>query len=126
MTATRPKMQGSWNLHEALPDDMAFFVFLSSSAGAIGARGQANYNSGNGFQDALAHHRRKKGMAAVSLDLGPILGAGVCRHSLETKCLTDLIQMVAEDEATLEMLRSSAFFGIREKVPHYHNYDRMC
>tara|TARA_R110002060_G_scaffold51583_1_gene62594 strand:- start:872 stop:1495 length:624 start_codon:yes stop_codon:yes gene_type:complete len=77
VTATRPKMQGSWNLHETMPKDLEFFVFLSSSAGAIGARGQANYNSGNGFQDALAHHRRSRGLAAVSLDLGPILGAGV-------------------------------------------------
>ncbi|KAK0129169.1 polyketide synthase [Cadophora gregata] len=101
-TATRPKMQGSWNLHETMPKDLDFFIFLSSSAGAIGARGQANYNSGNGFQDALAHHRRSKGLAAVSLDLGPILGAG----------------MVAEDEATLEMLRAAGFFGIREKDFH--------
>ncbi|KAG4435104.1 hypothetical protein IFR05_009413 [Cadophora sp. M221] len=102
ITATRPKMQGSWNLHESMPKDLDFFIFLSSSAGAIGARGQANYNSGNGFQDALAHHRRSQGMAAVSLDLGPILGAG----------------MVAEDEATLEMLRAAGFFGIREKDFH--------
>ncbi|KAL2061047.1 hypothetical protein VTL71DRAFT_9099 [Oculimacula yallundae] len=102
VTATRPKMQGSWNLHESMPKDLDFFIFLSSSAGAIGARGQANYNSGNGFQDALAHHRRAKGMAAVSLDLGPILGAG----------------MVAEDESTLEMLRAAGFFGIREKDFH--------
>ncbi|PVH82728.1 polyketide synthase [Cadophora sp. DSE1049] len=102
VTATRPKMQGSWNLHETMPKDLDFFIFLSSSAGAIGARGQANYNSGNGFQDALAHHRRRKGLAAVSLDLGPILGAG----------------MVAEDEATLEMLRAAGFFGIREKDFH--------
>ncbi|KAH7313034.1 beta-ketoacyl synthase domain-containing protein [Rhexocercosporidium sp. MPI-PUGE-AT-0058] len=102
VAATRPKMQGSWNLHDSMPKDLDFFIFLSSSAGAIGARGQANYNSGNGFQDALAHHRRSKGMAAVSLDLGPILGAG----------------MVAEDETTLEMLRSAGFFGIREKDFH--------
>jgi KR domain len=78
VSATRPKMQGSWNLHELLPNDLSFFVLLSSSAGVIGARGQANYNAGNGFQDALAHHRRKMGLSAVSLDLGIILGAGVC------------------------------------------------
>lgn len=76
-TAIAPKIQGSWNLHTLLPQDMDFFVFLSSSAGVIGARGQSNYAAGNGFQDALAHHRRSKRMAAVSLDLGPVLGAGV-------------------------------------------------
>ena len=79
--ATRPKIQGSNNLHNLMPKDLDFFVFLSSSAGVIGARGQANYAAGNGFQDALATHRRKKGIKAVSLDLGPILGAGVSLHT---------------------------------------------
>ena len=90
VTATRPKMQGSWNLHESMPKDLDFFIFLSSSAGAIGARGQANYNSGNGFQDALAHHRRSKGMAAVSLDLGPILGAGVSQKIAKYAYITNV------------------------------------
>ncbi|KAH6680488.1 hypothetical protein B0J14DRAFT_683803, partial [Halenospora varia] len=101
-TAIAPKIQGSWNLHTLLPQDMDFFVFLSSSAGVIGARGQSNYAAGNGFQDALAHHRRSKRMAAVSLDLGPVLGAG----------------MVAEDEATLDSLRQSGFIGVREQDFH--------
>lgn len=102
ISATQPKIQGSWNLHSLLPQDLDFFVFLSSSAGVIGARGQANYAAGNAFQDSLAHHRRKIGMKAVSLDLGPILGVG----------------MVAEDEATLDILRRSGFIGIREKYLH--------
>ena len=92
ISATGPKVQGSWNLHEAMPKDLDFFVFLSSSAGVIGARGQANYAVGNGFQDALASHRRSMGLAAVSLDLGPVLGAGVSHHcSRECKC-TNLFQ----------------------------------
>lgn len=82
VTATKPKIQGSWNLHELMPKNLDFFVFLSSCAGIIGARGQANYNAGNGFQDALAQHRRSKGLAGVSLDLGPILGAGVSQTML--------------------------------------------
>ena len=102
VSATGPKIQGSWNLHSLLPQDLDFFVFLSSSAGVIGARGQANYAAGNAFQDSLAHYRRGKGLKAVSLDLGPILGVG----------------MVAEDEATLDILRSSGFLGIREKDLH--------
>ena len=77
VAATKPKMQGSWNLHELMPEDLDFFVFLSSSTGVIGARGQANYAVGNSFQDALAQHRRSLGLAAVSLDLGLIIGAGV-------------------------------------------------
>lgn len=87
VSAIRPKMQGSWNLHELMPNDLDFFIFLSSSAGIIGARGQSNYNTGNAFQDALAHNRRSKGLAAVSLDLGPVLGAGVRRAETVVVCL---------------------------------------
>lgn len=102
VAATRPKIQGSWNLHLLLPQDLDFFVFLSSSAAVMGARGQANYAAGNAFQDSLAHYRRNKNLKAVSLDLCPILSVG----------------MVAEDEATLDILRSSGILGMREKDFH--------
>lgn len=39
MAAIRPKVQGSWNLHDLLPKDPDFFVMLSSSAGIAGSRG---------------------------------------------------------------------------------------
>lgn len=44
--AVRPKVQGTWNLHQYLPKDMDFFVLLSSSAGIAGSRGQGNYSAG--------------------------------------------------------------------------------
>ncbi|KZZ99128.1 polyketide synthase [Moelleriella libera RCEF 2490] len=110
--ATSPKMHGSWNLVKALSttgqgaeddddedDDKPFFVFLASSAGVIGNRGQANYAAGNSFQDALAHHCRLQGTHAVSIDLGPVLGAG----------------MLTESEEVLDMLRASGFYGIRHE-----------
>ncbi|GIZ46187.1 hypothetical protein CKM354_000932400 [Cercospora kikuchii] len=74
--ATRPKIQGSWNLHELLPKDLDFFVMLSSLAGIIGAILQANYAAGNTYQDQLAYYRRSKGLPAVSLNLGAIEGIG--------------------------------------------------
>lgn len=92
-----PKTAGSFNLHRLLPRAMDFFIFLSSSSGVIGNRGQANYAAGNSFQDALARHRSSQGMHSVSLDLGLILGAG----------------MVAEDEGLLDSMRSRGFFGTR-------------
>ncbi|KAI9046007.1 polyketide synthase module [Aspergillus affinis] len=67
-----PKVQGTWNLHQQLPSGMEFFVMLSSVAGVIGGRGQANYAAGNTFQDALARHRVALGEKATSLDLGVI------------------------------------------------------
>lgn len=95
--ATRPKMIGSWNLHNLLPQDMDFFVFLSSASGVIGNRGQANYAAGNCFQDALARHRASLGMkSSVSIDLGPVMGAG----------------MLENDEKTCAMLKASGFFMV--------------
>lgn len=100
-TAFRPKTLGSDNLMQTLGslDSDPFFVFLSSSAGVIGTRGQANYSAGNCFQDALARKHRAMGKHAVSIDLGPVLGAG----------------MLAEDEEILDMLKASGFYGIRHQ-----------
>lgn len=95
--ATRPKTIGSWNLHNVLPRDMDFFVFLSSASGVIGNRGQANYAAGNCFQDALARHRSSLGLKnSISLDLGPVMGAG----------------MLENDEKTLAILKASGFFTL--------------
>lgn len=78
--ATRPKIQGSWLLHHLLAEakqELQFFVMLSSIAGVVGNRSQANYASGNTYQDALANYRRQQGLPAVSVDLGLMLGIGL-------------------------------------------------
>lgn len=79
-----PKISGSWNLHQHLPADMDFFVMLSSVAGLVGNRGQSNYAAGNTFQDALAVHRRSKGLAASCLDLCNIMSVGFVAENQET------------------------------------------
>ncbi|MCJ1392471.1 hypothetical protein MMC18_005338 [Xylographa bjoerkii] len=99
MAAIRPKVQGSWNLHAHLPQDMDFFVMLSSSAGIGGSRGQGNYAAGNTYQDALAHHRDSNGLAATTLDVGMILGVG----------------FVAENLDAIDNLKNWGFMGIREE-----------
>ncbi|KAJ5091914.1 polyketide synthase [Penicillium alfredii] len=73
----RPKVQGTQLLHDLLPKNLEFFVMLSSIAGVIGNRGQANYSSGNTFQDGMAAYRRHQGLSAVSVDLGLMLGIGL-------------------------------------------------
>jgi len=75
--AIRPKIQGTRLLHGLLPKDMDFFVMLSSISGVVGNRSQANYAAGNTFQDALAQHRRERGLPAVSIDLGLMLDIGL-------------------------------------------------
>lgn len=76
-TSIRPKVQGSRNLHEQMPQDLDFFVMISSCVGVCGHKGQANYAAGCTFQDALAQHRRSKGLPATSIDLGWIIDAGI-------------------------------------------------
>lgn len=68
-TSLGPKITGSWNLHECLPSDLDFFIMLASTSGIIGSGGQANYATGNTYQDALAAYRIARGQKAVSLDL---------------------------------------------------------
>jgi hypothetical protein len=72
----KPKLHGSWNLHEQLPADLDFFVLLSSVAGVIGSQGQSNYAAGNTFQDALARYRVACGQRSVSLNFSMMAGHG--------------------------------------------------
>lgn len=74
--AVRPKVQGSWNLHNLLPSDLDFFIMLSSAGGIMGTRGQSNYASGSTYQDSLARYRASHGLTAASVDLGLIRGVG--------------------------------------------------
>jgi NADPH:quinone reductase-like Zn-dependent oxidoreductase/SAM-dependent methyltransferase/NAD(P)-dependent dehydrogenase (short-subunit alcohol dehydrogenase family) len=71
-TAVKPKVTGTWNLHEALPSDLDFFVMTSSLSGIFGIYGQANYASANTFLDAFAQFRQSKGLAASTVDLGVV------------------------------------------------------
>ncbi|KAG0649046.1 Highly reducing polyketide synthase [Hyphodiscus hymeniophilus] len=99
--ALRPKVQGSYNLHELLPTDMDFFIMLSSVAGLVGNRGQANYAAGNNYQDALARHRVAHGLAATTIDLGNILAVGfMAEHGigLMEKMTGTTEEAVREDE----------------------------
>jgi acyl carrier protein len=76
MIAVRPKLHRTWHLHNALGDDLDFFVMLSSSASMIGSRAQGNYAAGNAFQDALAVYRTSREQHASAIDLGIIFGVG--------------------------------------------------
>ncbi|RHZ44289.1 uncharacterized protein CDV56_102026 [Aspergillus thermomutatus] len=73
----RPKVDGSINLDRLFHDSpLDFFIFFSSAASVTGNAGQANYSAANFFMGSLAHKRRRRGLAASVIDLGPVLGTG--------------------------------------------------
>ncbi|KAK5626220.1 hypothetical protein RRF57_001935 [Xylaria bambusicola] len=74
--ATRPKITGTWNLHDFLPRDLDFFVLFGSHAGTLGYYGQSNYASANTFLDAFVQYRHKLGLAASVMDIGAVDDVG--------------------------------------------------
>jgi acyl transferase domain-containing protein/acyl carrier protein len=66
-----PKMVGAWLLHRLLADvPLDFFVLFSSSSSLLSSPMMGSYSAGNVFLDALAHHRRATGKAALSVNWG--------------------------------------------------------
>ncbi|WPH00651.1 iterative type I polyketide synthase [Acrodontium crateriforme] len=106
-TAVKPKVQGSWNLHDLLPKDMDHFIMLSSATGVLGNRGQVNYAAGNTYQDMLAYHRRSLGLPASTIDLGTILSVGYVAENLDrvkmARHLNTVLETIREEEVHVLM-----------------------
>ncbi|KAH8691692.1 reducing type I polyketide synthase [Phaeosphaeriaceae sp. PMI808] len=107
--ATRPKVQGSWNLHAVLPSGMDFFILLSSVCGIFGNRGQSNYAAGNTYEDGLARYRVSIGEKAVSIDLGIVLNEGFVASN--RKVMDHLLRQ--------DLLRPNSLAEVFAMLDHY-------
>ncbi|GGR76760.1 hypothetical protein GCM10010269_14950 [Streptomyces humidus] len=64
------KADGARHLDELLDRELDAFVLFSSVAGVWGSSNHAAYTAGNAYLDALAAHRRARGLTATSVDWG--------------------------------------------------------
>lgn len=77
MSIVRPKVRGTWNLHEVLLErPLDFFILLSSIAGFLGPLGQAVYAGTSTFMGAFAQFRVARGLPADTIHLGAVEGVG--------------------------------------------------
>lgn len=67
----RPKVTGTWLLHELTSDiELDFFVLFSSTTALWGSRDLAHYAAANQFLDTFAHFRHEHGLPALSINWG--------------------------------------------------------
>jgi acyl transferase domain-containing protein len=103
----RPKVLGAWNLHALTRDlPLDFFVLFSSIQSIVTSASQGNYAAANAFLDALAHHRKRAGMVAQSLDWGAWSGEGMAARldEVERVRLARVGFGALQEEAALSLL----------------------
>lgn len=99
-TAVEPKVQGTWNLHNAtMSSNLDFFILFSSYGGFGGNTGQANYAAANTFLDAFVQYRHRNGLVASVIDVGVMADVG----------------FVARTAGLLERLEKTVMRPVREK-----------
>ena len=107
-TVARAKVAGAWRLHMVLEKaPLDFFVLFSSASAVLASPMVAAYAGANAFLDALAHHRRARGLPALSIDWGLWGGVGMA----EGLGAADLATLVARGMGTIGVPRGLDLFA---------------
>ena len=108
-TAILPKVDGSWNLHNALMDQPLDFFFMSSSTVTIvNQPGQGNYNAANTFLEAFCQYRHRLNLPASVLNICPIDDVGfVFENPAAKKNLKAIGHYFLQEKDFLEYLQLS-------------------
>ncbi|KAI1211603.1 uncharacterized protein F4807DRAFT_473071 [Annulohypoxylon truncatum] len=119
---TRPKIQGTWNLHEALlGQPLDFFVMFSSFTGLIGQRGQSNYAAAGTFLDAFVQFRHGLGLPASVLDVGAVADVGfVAERPDLIQFFTTTSHHFLREQDVLDSLE----LAIHKSAPKPHKLDK--
>jgi len=140
-TVTQPKVQGTWNLHNASLNiglDLDFFLLFSSWSGLVGQWGQANYAAGNSFLDSFAEFRRNMGLAASTVDIGIMEDIGyvsrnahvlenfrtTSTHVLYEQDLLDSLHLMIKRGAPTAIEKCQLAIGLRSTQPLSAPYKR--
>ena len=106
------KADAAWHLHELTAHlELSTFVLFSSVAGVFGNPGQGSYAAGNAFVDALAAHRRARGLVATSIAWGlwEQVGGVAAAQQLST---ADLARLTRSGVAQLSIAAGLELFDL--------------
>lgn len=123
-TGIDPKVQGTWNLHNAIKgkdSELEFFLMTSSISGSVGTATESNYCAANYFLDVFARYRRSIGLPAISIGLGMISEVGYLHENPEIESLLSRkgIQAINEDE--LLRIIDTALCSSSISIPHAYD-----
>ncbi|KAG6006385.1 Type I Iterative PKS [Claviceps maximensis] len=115
-TVVSHRVQGAWNLHELLPDNLEFFIALGSFLGVTGNGGQAIYAGTASFYDSFAQYRNARGQHTVSICLPVVMDVGY----VADRSLGETLQRTLGATLTMTNIRTIVK-GIVCKLPHFYN-----